>query len=258
MLAAAGQGRPYRGSWAAAGLGIILFLAGLAGAALGPPGLRWQLGTAGCFLGAFLFVVLGPRGAGLEGTGLPRQFYRTLDGLLGDLKLEGHGIYIAAGTQPGLRADRVFVPEGHEVTNLTATLDEATFVYGGPKGGVALDPPGRALLDAHEERIGARIGHAPLGELPVLLQDLSDGERLLKELSLRRSGDTIAARYRPGRYGVLCRQMQEDHPQLSRQLGCPTCSAIVLAVARATGRPVRIVSVGERQDEITLSLEVLP
>lgn len=226
-----------QGSFRAAGLGVVFLITGVLLFFLAPGPLRWQFLVAGVFLGLFLIVVLGPRSSTTADVDVLEVVYEDLDAILKDLDLKGPGVYVPAGTQPHLRVDKVFIGAGDGRPGALPRLDEETTLYAAPNAGLALRPPGAAILDTHEQVIGVSLREAAIGELSVLLEGMSVGGRAVRGLALRRTGDTVQVQFRHGRYGDLCRELRQRRGPMGLAVGCPTCSALALAIARAAGQP---------------------
>ena len=53
-----------------------------------------------------------------------------------------------------------------------------------------------------------------------------------------------------------CREIREELPDTCRQMSCIMCSCIITAIARATGKAVRVKSVDNSQDRVVFHLEL--
>ena len=243
------------GSGPAAVLGIAFLLAGAVAAPFLDGPLRWQVLFAATFLGAFLLVVLAPASRLVTEAGVTRASARSLARLAGDLDLQPNGIVVPAGHGP-LSEDRVLLVDRPCSAAHLPHLDAARALYTGEVGGLALDPPGAPLLDAHEAARRVRLRHVAIGELAATLEGLDHGGRLVHGLAVRRTGERVRLRYRPGRHADLCRHLREEEPVYSTQIGCPTCSALVLAVARSARRPVRLASISEHKGDVILEVDL--
>lgn len=249
------RGAPRRpGGWRNAVLGGALILAGLVAFFVAPDPLRWQLLGAGAFVGLFLIVVLGPAPLPSQQVGLARSSFENLDRLVRSLRLEGAGVYVAAGAQPTLAQDRVFVAAKAAEPDGIPGLDAATSLYTSGLPGLALDPPGRALLDEHEQLVGQKASAASLGELDVLMGSFLASDRLVKGVTYRRRAAKVTIRFRHAKPNELCRVVRERMPRLAETVGCPTCSAMVLALSRSLHQPVRLDEVREERGEIVLEV----
>lgn len=245
------------GGWLNAWLGFAFVAIAVVALFTAPAEVKWQWAGAAFFLGLFLMIAMGPFTEVSEDAALTLPFYRSMGNVARDLKLEGRAIHVAPGIQPRLSVDRVFIPTDAREPHVLPQLDADTSLYTEEPSGISLDPPGRPLLDEHEQRQGVRLTNTAFSELGTVMGSLVAGNRLVKSVNYRKIGTKVTVRYRHAKLEDLCRYVREDLRGPGSQVGCPVCSAMVLAVSRCLHRPVRLDDVREIDGDIFLEMEVL-
>lgn len=247
-----GSTRP--GGWRNASLGLLFVLLGALAFFAAPAGLRWQLAGAGVFLGAFVVVVLGPwSGTRIEAPGLV-ELYETLDGLTAGLHLDGPTYYVPAGAGTNLTTDRVLLAAHPIEEAQLAALDDETRLYQDKLHGLAIDPPGREMLDRHEQAMGLTLSLASIAELSSLMGGFPSGEQAIKGFTVRRQGETIHLRYEPTRWQNLAEHVHDAAPNLAARVGDPIASALLAALARSLGEAVRVDGIDAEGDQVEIEV----
>ncbi|MDX1612146.1 MAG: hypothetical protein R3185_07235 [Candidatus Thermoplasmatota archaeon] len=250
-------GRP--GGWRNAAVGALFIAIGITVFFTAPSPVRWQVGGAGMFLGLFVLVVLGPWEARTYVPDGTPELYRSLQRLATDLSLEGPAIYIPAGAAPGLDEDRVLLSETQGAEAHPVSLQTDTALVTGKPRGLSIEPPGRGLLDAHEAALGIRVAQTSLAELNTVMDGLLAGRRLVRGVTYRRRGEGGARiRFRQIRGRRACERVRQAAPSLGGKVGCPVESALLLALARATGSRVWLEERKDEGDEVELRVGVGP
>lgn len=156
-----------------------------------------------------------------------------------------------------LTRERMFLPTSDEPRPLP-TLDDATRLYAAPPGyrhGVAVEPPGLALVLEAEAEVGARLPGRPLAEVEAFLAALGARSALWGRVALEQAGQGVVASFAPGP-SLPC--VTPEGRALCEQGVCPACSAFAVALARALQRPLRLASVREEGGLVRLALEEVP
>src|SRR3972149_3156025 len=166
-----------------------------------------------------------------------------LDKILGELNFEGQGVHLPPRLLKELKEGIAFVPmkQGIHIPKAEELAKERIFLN--PEG-ICLTPPGQGLMNLYEKELGIDFSKTDLkylrSHLPKLLvEDLE----ILEDLEINEQDDGLIYVKMKGSVHVsLCSQFR-SHPNIFR-LGCPLCSSLACALARATGKPVAI----ERND----------
>jgi len=128
------------------------------------------------------------------------------------------------------------IPTGEAVTRGALVVEK-------PEG-ILLVPPGLALANLFEEKLGVRFLEVDLdylrANLPrLLIEDLE----LLESLELQEESEAIQIEMEGSAYASLCSQIKKQ-TKFAARFGCPLCSAIAITLARTTHHPIVI----ERED----------
>lgn len=263
---------PRPGGWRNLALGVVFAALGVVGFLEGPSELRWQLGGAGVFLGAFVVVVLGPWSQARPLALGHEEARRTLEGLSRDLELDGPLFVVGPRAQPHLSEARLFLAEGPLDPSGLPDLDAETTLYVGDAPGLALVPPGLGLLEAHERAQGVRLDQLSLGELDTVLGGLVPGSRVVEGLVVRHVGEpgTVRVRYAPLGEDALHPlgrdEVETDGPEAgvdpseaaARVAASPVATALLVAVSDALQEPIRVETLRSRETgeiEVEVSYE---
>jgi hypothetical protein len=143
--------------------------------------------------------------------------------------------------------------------------------------GLLLTPPGIQLSKLLEKSLGKSFIQADLESLQqnlpkLFIEDLEIAENLEiqaeNDMTERKGDDlasltqtkntTIHAKITKPIYGTMLKEA-ENSPQSNALIGCPVCSAIAIAITKATGKPVRITDtkISEDGNAIEASYEII-
>jgi len=163
----------------------------------------------------------------------------TLDRMLNELNHQGNAIYMPPRQLRGLKEGVLFIPAKKElvIPAIDDTLKEQIFVN--PLG-IRLIPLGKGLVDLFEKELATDLARTDLdyllNNLPKLLvEDLE----ILRDFEMDVNDDLVKVRMTGFVYFNLCSEARKLSNICSR-VGCPLCSAIAYALAKATGKAVTI------------------
>jgi len=162
----------------------------------------------------------------------------TIHQVIEALNYKGKGVYLPPRYLKEHKGGTLFIPSKKgitvpsigEVTKGKATLN--------PRG-IFLTPPGLDLANLFEDELGKDFAKVDLLYLQNNLPKLFiEGLKIAEDFEMGREGDMIHAKITGTVCGELCREARKI-PNIC-SLGCPLCSSIAIALARATGKPVII------------------
>jgi len=165
---------------------------------------------------------------------------RALDQIVGNLGYVGTPIYLSPMTLKDIKDSRMFLPAKNETTIPTGeTIASGTIMVEQPEG-ILLVPPGLGLANLFEEKLRVRFAEVDLDYLKtrlprLLIEDLD----LVEDLELHEERDTVQIKMKESSYAPLCSQIRRE-TEAARRFGCPLCSAMAIALARTTHRPLVI------------------
>jgi len=198
------------------------------------------LGLGFIFWGTlFLFIrpVTYVKSSLLDSTILPSLI--TIDRMLMELNYRGNAVYMPPRQLKGLKEGVLFIPAEKELI-LSAIEDmpqEKTFIN---PYGLRLIPLGQGLVDLFERELETDLARTDLdylqNNLPkLLIEDLE----ILRDFEMNISDDLVKVRMVGSVYSNICSEARKLTNICSR-IGCPLCSAIAYALAKATGKAVTI------------------
>lgn len=168
------------------------------------------------------------------------------------LNLEGPPVYVH--DQGNIGQERLFLPASTNQRPIPI-LDPDTTIYpgtGDTKIGLALPPPGLALLEQHENEAHPLPPKAPIQETQAFLQGLHATHDTAKQLTLTQHGDALQARFKTTNLEPPCLDDPID-PQCQRT-GCLLCQTIGCALARSLERPLTVHEATIEAPWVTLQL----
>ncbi|MGA1873741.1 MAG: hypothetical protein ACMUHY_08715 [Thermoplasmatota archaeon] len=180
---------------------------------------------------------------------------RDMGRLLEALELKGNGVYVPKGGR--LKEERVYVPAEEKPLPLPGLVAEQVLIVGttGSSMGVSLIPPGSGLVDRIETDTKREFREDELPDIQESLERLSRGSGLIGSISARSKGERIHVEIVHSRFREVCDRSWKDQPQIHSKTGCPGCSAVISAVARVSGSPLRIGSVEREGRRVVYLLE---
>jgi hypothetical protein len=207
------------------------------------------IGLGLAFWGA-LFLFVRPqkyvRSELLDSTAL--SSLRTIDRVMTNLGYLEKGIYI-----PGGNPERaiVFIPSEPFSKIPNAKEIEGELFIKNPKG-IAMVPPGLALANLIEKRLGVDLRKCSLEDLSerlpkLLIEDLE----MVKDFEMHVDGNQVRFRFDESIYADFCHELSSS-TRVCAGLGCPICSAMACVLAIASGKPVSFEGDKTSPDGLTL------
>jgi len=160
--------------------------------------------------------------------------------LVSEFGLKGKGVFLPPRYLEDLSGGLVFIPAKDEI--YVPTIGEVgkardRLLLKNPSG-VCLVPSGVALANLFERELGTRFAKV---DLEYLIRNLPkvfvEALEIAEDFDMGAEGGSVHVRIRGSVYKDLC----DEFRGLSRvcgSFGCPLCSSIACALARASGRPV--------------------
>jgi len=184
----------------------------------------------------------------------------NLDRILTELEYHGKGTYLPPNYFKGLETSKVYVPKNKEA-NLPKPEEiqrkaDKTFLKN-PEAALII-PPGSSLLKLFEKTLRKSFTKANLEYLQqnlprLFIEDLEIAENLEIQIkpaklaqkvadsvsTIQLKNDTIYVKITNSLYDSVCKEAR-SLKHICGSIGCPICSAIACAIAKASGKPVTI------------------
>lgn len=168
--------------------------------------------------------------------------------IITQLNLKGNAIFLP---QNSVRSEeRIFIPLRTTETMVLPDIDdELVFTTGSNNTslGIALSPSGLALLQEIEKE--TRFDHTNLDELEEKLQTFV-GMDLVQSISLKEKNNDIQVQIKKPLY---C----SDDTCFCNQYPCPTCSAALTAISKATEQKLRIIKTDHKKKQTLFHLTIM-
>ena len=182
---------------------------------------------------------------------------RTNSGVTRGLSLSGNASYLPASH--GLTKEKLFVQAADGDADPPSALSDDMAVAPGRDGsspGMLMEPPGLKLLETIEEDYGAVFSGTDIESVEGNLQVLKHSLNLLKDFHFKERDGKTLLRVEYGDMLSACRSVRRDMPDTCRQVACIGCSCLLLAVARATGKVVKVENVENSDDTVIFTLQL--
>jgi len=199
------------------------------------------IGLGLVFWGAILFALTPTKLVKLELlNAVASPALSNIDRVIVNSDLSARGIYLPPRYLKDFESSLVFIPSKDERTLPKPEEVEEEKLYSKTPNGVFLTPPGIALAKIFEKEIGTSFTKTDLNyvqeNLPKLfVEDLEIAE----ETDVETENNTFTVRITNHIFKDVCEEARK-HQKLRETVGCPLCSAIACALAKATGELVTI------------------
>lgn len=191
----------------------------------------------------------------LDKTALPSL--ADLSQMVMELGYKGKGIYLPPKYLRNFESSRIYISE-HESTKLPSLEEmhnEEDKIVTRSKEGISMDAPGAELVKLFEDTIGTDFANVDLKfleqEIPKLLTQTLE---IARNITIETEGNIVRVRMDGSIYSGMCSNIGGGSG-FHGSLGCPLCSAIACALAKATGKPLIIENEKPDEDGQTIETE---
>jgi uncharacterized protein YuzE len=220
---------------------LILGLVSLAASAFYASSILAFIGLGLTFWGALLLYITPSRHVKLEllnATASPAL--ANIEKVIAGMTLSGKGIYLPPKYLKDFESSLIFIPSKYNQTLPKPEEIDEEKLYSKNTRGMFLTPPGLALSRLFEKELGTSFTKTDLNyiqnNLPKLL--IEDME-IAENVEVKTENNIITVEITNHIFNEICqetRKLTKTH----ETIGCPLCSAIACALAKATGKPVTI------------------
>jgi len=178
----------------------------------------------------------------------------TINRMIEDLKYKGKAIYLPPKYLKELKGGTVFLPYKKEIIipPVEEVAKEKVFLKN--PNGISLTPPGLSLANLYEKELGKDFATLNLNYLQNNLPKLFvEDLEIAEDLEINVEGDMIQVKISGSVYKNFCEEARKLS-SICGSLGCPLCSSIAIALARATGRPIIIKKTNLSKDNKTIEV----
>jgi len=164
---------------------------------------------------------------------------KILDSILTQLNHQGDAVYLPPKSLEDTKEGAIFI--GVKKDSVMPAME------GVPQGkfdvnpqGIYLIPPGQGLVNLFEEELGTNFFKTDLYFLQSVLPRLfTEDLELAKDFDMEINGDKVHVKIKASVYSDVCSEASKLANICSR-IGCPLCSAIAYALAKTSGKAVKI------------------
>jgi hypothetical protein len=237
---------------------MLMLMSGLVSLAASAYYASFILAFAGlglCLWGALLLYVAPSRRVRLELLDATASSSLTdIDGIIKSFNLKGKGIYLPPKYLEDYESSLVFIPSSSEGRLPSPEDVKGRDLYSSIPGGMLLRPPGLALSKLFEKELGTSFTKTDFNyvreNLPkLLIEDLE----IADDVSVESGTNEITVEITNHIFKDLCEETAKLE-NLHVSMGCPLSSAIACALAKATGKRIRIEGEEQSQDGRTTKI----
>ena len=166
----------------------------------------------------------------------------SLDQTIIELGYKGKGVYLPPKYLRDLKSSKIFIsaqrdtklPSPEQIQN-----EEDKVFLKNPEG-ILITPPGSELARLFEEKLGTSFARVDLQQIEqkmprLLIEDLE----IAQNAQIETVNNIVHVKIENSIYKNMCQEAKK-FSNICSLLGCPLCSAIACALAKATGKPVII------------------
>jgi len=181
----------------------------------------------------------------------------NLNQIITELGYKGKGVYLPPKYLKNFDSSKVYI-SAREDTELPSPEDiqneEDKLILKNPEG-LLLTPQGAELVGLFEATIGTNFTKVDLQfieqNMPrLLVEDLE----IAQNVEIETENSVVHVKIENSIYKNMCKEARKLS-NINGSLGCPLCSAIACALAKATGKPVIIEKDQTSEDGQTIDLE---
>jgi hypothetical protein len=181
----------------------------------------------------------------------------SLDQIITKLGYKGKAVYLPPKYLKDFESSKVFIsarsdmklPSPEQIQN-----EEDRVFLKNPEG-MLVTPPGSELARLFEETLGTSFARVDLQQIEqkmpkLLIEDLE----IAQNVQIETLNNTVHVKIENSIYKNMCQEAKK-FSNICSLLGCPLCSAIASALAKATGKPVIIEKNQISEDSQTIDIE---
>jgi len=163
----------------------------------------------------------------------------AIDKIISELNLEGKGIYLPPKRLKSLKSGTIFIPRQSNNMNLPSETLIEEKVFLNPLG-ICLPPLGLGLVNLFEKEIGTDFTKVDLNYLQKSLPKLFvESLEIAQDFQISMEKNNVFIKMTNSIFSDVCRETRRLS-NICSSIGCPICSSIACALARASWKPVII------------------
>lgn len=253
------MGKPKRNS--SKRVGYVLFLLGLLALFLSivyASSILAFIGLGLIFWGALLTYLRQEKyvkAALLDSTAI--SSIENLNKIIKELKYKGKGIHLPSEYFKDPKSGLVYIPKRKKGAKMPRVRETSEKVFSQNTQGMFMTPPGLHLANYFENELGKDFAKADLKYLQSSLPKLFvEDLEIAEDLEIEIEDNTFRVKIVNSVYRDLCSKARK-FSSICGSVGCPLCSAIACALARATGKPVVIAEDNSSEDCKTVDIQYM-
>jgi hypothetical protein len=178
-----------------------------------------------------------------------------IEKIIVDSGLNTKGIYLPPKYLEDYESGLIFIPKkAEQIPPKLEGLKEEKLYSKNPNG-LFLTPPGLALSKLFEKELGTSFTKTDLKYLKEMLPRLFiEDMEIAENIDVSTENSTISIEITNHIFKDICEETKR-HPKLYESIGCPLCSAVACALAKATGKPITIEKEEQSQDGKTTKIQ---
>jgi len=191
----------------------------------------------------------------LDKTALPSL--ASLDQMITELGYTGKGVYLPPKYLKNFESNKIYISpqKGSKLPSPEQIQKEEDKTILTNLEGILITPPGAELTKLFEDTLGTNFTRVDLQfveqNIPrLLIEDLE----IAQNAHIETKNNIVHIKIENSIYKNICNEARKLK-NIHASIGCPFCSAIACALAKATGKPVTIESDETSEDNQTIDIE---
>jgi len=179
----------------------------------------------------------------------------SLSKIIKELDYKGKAIYLPPKYQRDPKSGIVYIPkkEESEIPPVEGISEQKTFSKN-PQG-ICLTPPGLSLTNLFEKELGTNFARTDLAYLQRNMPKLFiENLEIAQDLQIEKENNIVSVTIVDSVYKDFCSEARKLQ-NICGSIGCPLCSAIACALARATGKTINIEKDETSEDNKTINIQ---
>lgn len=181
-----------------------------------------------------------------------------IEKIIADSNLNGKGVYLPPKYLKDFESSLIFIPsKAEQGLPLPEEITEEKLYSKNPNG-IFLTPPGLGLSKLFEKELGTSFTKTDLKYIQEKLPKLFiEDMEIAENIEIKTDNNTITIEITNHIFNEICKETGKL-PKTHESIGCPLCSAIACALAKASGKPIKIGKEEQGQDgKTTIQFNVM-
>ena len=179
----------------------------------------------------------------------------NIEKVIANTESNAKGIYLPPKYLKDFESSLIFIPSKAKQPLPKPEEVEEKELYSKSANGIFMTPPGLALSKLFEKELGTSFIKTDLTYIQEKLPKLFiEDMEIAENIDVLTENNTITIKMKNHIFKDVCEETRK-HQKLHEAMGCPLCSAVACALAKATGKPISIEKEEQSRDGKTTKIQ---